>query len=160
MLGFIGILVILRPGVAAFDYGTFAVLGAAVGFAMTLSITKFMTRTDAPVTILLYMSVIQLPMGIVLSAFVWVTPDWFQIFWLLVVGAVGLSAHYCTAKALSIADQTIVVPMDFMRLPLIVAAGFLLYSENAEPAVLIGALLIFTGNYYSIRLEQRRRMTV
>lgn len=159
VFGFVGILVILRPGVTAIDHGTLAVLGAAVGFAMTLSITKFMTRSDAPVTILLYMSVIQLPMGIALSVFVWVTPDWLQLFWLFVVGVVGLSAHYCTAKALSLADQTIVVPMDFMRLPLIVAVGFLLYSETAELAVLLGALLIFAGNYYSIHMEGQRRKT-
>jgi drug/metabolite transporter (DMT)-like permease len=157
VFGFIGILIILRPGVAAIDHGTLAVLGAAVGFAMTLTITKYMTRTDAPIAILLYMSVIQLPMGIALSVFVWVTPDWLQLFWLFVVGAVGLSAHYCTAKALSIADQTIVVPMDFMRLPLIVAVGLLLYSETAQLPVLIGALVIFAGNYYSIHLENRRR---
>ncbi|MEP4380030.1 MAG: DMT family transporter [Alphaproteobacteria bacterium] len=158
--GFIGILIILRPGVVAIDNGALAVLGAAVGFAMTLTITKYMTRTDAPVTILLYMSVIQLPMGIALSVFVWVTPDWLQLFWLFVVGVVGLSAHYCTAKALSIADQTIVVPMDFMRLPLIVVVGLLLYSETAQLPVLIGALIIFAGNYYSIRLENKRRKTI
>ncbi|MDA0787104.1 MAG: DMT family transporter [Proteobacteria bacterium] len=158
--GFIGILIILRPGVAAIDHGTLAVLGAAVGFAMTLTITKHMTRTDAPIAILLYMSVIQLPMGIALSAFIWVTPDWLQLFWLFAVGAVGLSAHYCTAKALSIADQTIVVPMDFMRLPLIVVVGLLLYNETAQLPVLIGALVIFAGNYYSIRLENRRRKTI
>jgi len=157
VFGFVGILIILRPGVAVIDHGTLAVLGAAVGFAMTLTITKHMTRTDAPIVILLYMSVIQLPMGIALSAFVWVTPDWLQLFWLLVVGAVGLSAHYCTAKALSIADQTIVVPMDFMRLPLIVVVGLLLYNETAQLPVLIGAMIIFAGNYYSIRLENRRR---
>jgi drug/metabolite transporter (DMT)-like permease len=159
VFGFIGILIILRPGVAAIDHGTLAVLGAAVGFAITLTITKHMTRTDAPLTILLYMSVIQLPMGIALSAFVWVTPDWLQLFWLFVVGAVGLSAHYCTAKALSIADQTLVVPMDFMRLPLIVVVGLLLYNETAQLPVLIGALVIFAGNYYSIHLENRRRKT-
>ncbi|MEK9965888.1 MAG: DMT family transporter [Rhodospirillaceae bacterium] len=157
ILGFLGILVILRPGIAVIDDGAFAVLAAAIGFAMTITFTKYMTRTDRVITILVYMSVIQLPMGLALSAFVWITPDWLQLFWLFIVGATGLSAHFCTAKALSIADQTIVVPMDFMRLPLIIAVGFLLYSEAVEIAVLIGALMIFAGNYYSIRLEQRRR---
>ncbi|HCP01828.1 MAG: EamA family transporter [Alphaproteobacteria bacterium] len=159
LFGFLGILVILRPGLAVIDHGAFAVLAAAVGFAMTLTITKYMTRNDAPITILLYMTVIQLPMGIGLSVFVWVTPDWLQLFWLFVVGATGLSAHYCTANALLVADQTIVVPIDFMRLPLIVAVGFLLYSEAVQLPVLIGAVMIFVGNYYSIRLEQRRRKT-
>lgn len=157
VFGFVGILVILRPGFAVIEPGAFAVLGAAVGFAITLTLTKFLTRTDSPMTILLYMSVIQLPLGILLSAFVWVTPSLLQLFWLMVIGAVGLSAHYCTAKALSLADQTIVVPMDFMRLPLIVLVGLVLYSESAELLVLAGAGLIFLGNYYSIVRENRRK---
>ena len=157
VLGFTGILVILRPGLAVIEPGAFAVLGAAVGFAITLTLTKFLTRTDSPLTILLYMSVIQLPFGIVLSALEWTTPDLLQLFWLVVIGAVGLSAHYCTARALSLADQTIVVPMDFMRLPLIVLVGFALYSESVELLVLAGAGLIFAGNYYSIFRENRKK---
>ena len=103
------------------------------------------------------MSVIQLPFGIVLSALEWTTPDLLQLLWLMVIGAVGLSAHYCTARALSLADQTIVVPMDFMRLPLIVLVGFALYSESVELLVLAGAGLIFAGNYYSIFRENRKK---
>lgn len=157
LFGFTGILVILRPGLTVIEPGAFAVLGAAVGFAITLTLTKFLTRTDSPLTILLYMSVIQLPLGLILAAFEWTTPTLLQLFWLMIIGFVGLSAHYCTARALSLADQTIVVPMDFMRLPLIVLVGFALYSESAELLVLAGAGLIFAGNYYSIFRENRRR---
>ena len=157
LFGFTGILVILRPGLTVIEPGAFAVLGAAVGFAITLTLTKFLTRTDSPLTILLYMSVIQLPLGLILVAFEWTTPTLLQLFWLMVIGFVGLSAHYCTARALSLADQTIVVPMDFMRLPLIVLVGFALYSESAELLVLAGAGLIFAGNYYSIFRENRRK---
>ena len=157
VFGFTGILVILRPGMAVIDTGAFAVLGAAVGFAIVLTVTKFLTRTDSPLTILLYMTIIQFPLGVILSAFVWTTPDLLQLFWLLTVGAVGLSAHYCTANALSLADQTIVVPMDFMRLPLIVLVGYALYSESTELLVLAGAGLIFAGNYYSIYKANRAK---
>ncbi len=155
VLGFLGILVILRPGVAAIEPGTLAVLGAAVGFAITLVSTKALTRTDSAMTILLYMSLLQFPLGAVLAATAWTTPNLLQLFWLLVIGAVGLSAHYCTARALALADATVVVPMDFMRLPLIVLVGFVLYAESADPLVLLGALMIFAGNYYSIRREHR-----
>ena len=148
---------ILQPGVATVSSGAFAVLGAAIGFAITIVATKALTRTDSAMTILLYMSLIQLPVGAVMAAFVWTTPDLLQLFWLLVIGAVGLSAHYCTARALALADATIVVPMDFMRLPLIVLVGFALYKETADPFVLLGAVMIFAGNYYSIRREHRLR---
>ncbi|MDE0780582.1 MAG: DMT family transporter [Alphaproteobacteria bacterium] len=157
VFGFTGILLILRPGLSVIEFGEFAVLGAAIGFAITLTLTKFLTRTDSPLTILLYMAVVQLPFGIVLAALKWTTPDLLQLFWLLLVGAVGLSAHFCTAKALSLADQTLVVPMDFMRLPLIVLVGWGLYSESTELLVLAGAGLIFLGNYYSIFCENRRK---
>lgn len=156
-LGFAGILVILRPGAEAISPGALAILGAAVGFAITLTATKVLTRTDAALTILLYMSLIQLPIGAALAAPVWITPDPQQLFWLLVIGAVGLTAHYCTARALALADATIVVPMDFMRLPFVAVVGFLLYGETANPLVLLGALMIFAGNYYSIRREHRHR---
>jgi drug/metabolite transporter (DMT)-like permease len=159
VIGFLGILVILRPGVATIEPGALAVLGAAVGFAITLVSTKALTRTDSAMTILLYMSLLQLPFGAVLAATAWTTPDLLQLFWLLVIGAVGLSAHYCTARALALADATVVVPMDFMRLPLIVLVGFVLYAETAEPLVLLGAVMIFAGNYYSIRREHRLRAT-
>ncbi|NNE86097.1 MAG: DMT family transporter [Alphaproteobacteria bacterium] len=157
LFGFIGILIILRPGVAEINPGTFAVLAAAVGFAFTIVATKALTRTDSPLTILLYMSLLQLPIGAVMAAFVWTTPNLEQLFWLFGVGATGLSAHYCTARALALADATIVVPMDFMRLPLIVLVGFVLYNESAQWPVILGAVIIFAGNYYSIRREQRLR---
>ncbi len=155
--GFVGILVILRPGLATIDTGSLSVLGAAVGFAITLTLTKILTRSDSPLTILLYMSAIQLPLGVAITIFVWKTPDPLQLFWLCVVGLSGLSAHFCTASALRLADQTIVVPMDFMRLPLIVLVGYLIYAETAEILVLLGAALIFAGNYYSIFLENRTK---
>ena len=95
--------------------------------------------------------------GAVMAAFVWTTPDLLQLFWLLAVGAFGMSAHYCVARALALADATIVVPMDFMRLPLIVLVAFVLYGESAQLLVLLGAVIIFAGNYYSIRREHRLR---
>lgn len=156
-LGFLGILVILRPGISTIEPGALATLAAAVGFAITLVSTKALTRTDPALTILVYMSLIQLPIGAALATTVWVTPAPGQLLWLFLVGATGLTAHFCTARALALADATVVVPMDFMRLPLIVAVGALLYSETAEPLVLLGAVMIFAGNYYSIRREHRRR---
>ena len=158
VFGFTGILVILRPGLPSSNSVRFAVLGAAIGFAITLTLTKFLTRTDSPLTILLYMSVIQLPFGIVLGRRSNGPPP-------ICCNSSGCCSSVrsacrpiiCTAKALSLADQTIVVPMDFMRLPLIVMVGWALYSESTELLVLAGAGLIFFGNYYSIFRENRRK---
>ena len=155
LLGFIGIIIIVRPGVTSINPGTIFVLAAAIGFALTLTSPKQLTKTELPLTILIYMALIQLPIGAAMSSMVWVTPDQNQLFWLFAVGIVSLSAHYCSARALSLADATVVVPMDFMRLPLIILVGYLLYNESAKFVVILGATIIFAGNYFSIRYEQK-----
>lgn len=156
-LGFTGILVIVRPGIAGVSSGALIMLVCAVFFGATSVATKWLTRSDRPVTIVFYMVAIQTLLGAVASVFVW-TPigagDWP---WLILLGITGLTAHYALTNALSVADASFVMPLDFLRVPLIAAAGYLLYAESIDPATLFGAALIFSGTYYSLRFESRRR---
>ena len=155
-LGFAGILVIVRPGLEGVSGGALIMLVCAVFFGATSVATKWLTRSDRPVTIVFYMVAIQTLFGAVASVFVWTpieTGDWP---WLILLGITGLSAHYGLTNALSVADASLVMPLDFLRVPLIAAAGYLLYAESIEPATLLGAALIFSGTYYSLRYESRR----
>lgn len=156
-LGFAGILVIVRPGLEAVSGGALIMLVCAVFFGATSVTTKWLTRSDRPVTIVFYMVAIQTLLGGVASVFVWTpigTGDWP---WLMLLGLTGLSAHYALTNALSVADASFVMTLDFLRVPLIAAAGYLLYAESIDPATLFGAALIFSGTYYSLRFESRRR---
>jgi drug/metabolite transporter (DMT)-like permease len=150
VLGFAGVLVIVQPGVEAVGIGTFVLLGAALCFATTLVLTKLLTRTDSALTVLWYMTLFQAPFSLVLAWSYWVTPTAGELAWLCLIGVTGLSAHYCTARALTVADAIVVIPIDFLRLPLIAIVGALFYEEPIRATVLIGALLIFTGNYYNL----------
>lgn len=156
LFGFAGVLVIVQPGMQAVGIGTAVLLGAAVCFASTIILTKLLTRTDSALTVLWYMTLLQAPFSLALVWPYWVTPTPLQLAWLCVIGGTGLSAHYCTARALTVADATVVVPIDFLRLPLIALVAALLYDEPVRAAVLIGAGLIFAGNYYNILRENRR----
>jgi drug/metabolite transporter (DMT)-like permease len=156
LFGFAGVLIIVQPGMQALDIGTAVLLGAAVCFASTIILTKLLTRTDAALTVLWYMTLLQAPFSLALVWPYWVTPTPLQLAWLCVIGVTGLSAHYCTTRALTVADATVVVPIDFLRLPLIALVAALLYDEPVRAAVLIGAGLIFAGNYYNIVRENRR----
>lgn len=152
LLGFVGILIVLRPGVAEVQMAQLAVLWAAVAFALSAYvITKRLVATDSPLAIIFYMSLIQLPFGFAGSVVDWVWPS--GALWIAVaaVGVTGLTAHYCTARALNLADASVVVPMDFMRLPLAFLVGYLLYKQSIDIYVLIGALVIFAGNYINVR---------
>ncbi|MEK9662231.1 MAG: DMT family transporter, partial [Alphaproteobacteria bacterium] len=155
VFGFTGILIIVQPGLREVGIGTFVLLGAAMCFASTLVMTKLLTRTDSALTVLWYMTLIQAPFSLVLVSGSWVMPTTIEFAWLCLVGVTGLSAHYCTARALAVADATVVVPIDFLRLPLIAIVAAMLYDEPIRLAVLLGAVIIFSGNYYNIWCEQR-----
>ncbi|MCH8112867.1 MAG: DMT family transporter, partial [Proteobacteria bacterium] len=154
IFGLAGMLIILRPGFSEFNIGSLYVLGAAVGFAGTHIATKRLTGTDTVVMVLFWMVAIQFPISAVAAVFSWSALSWGMVPWALLVGATGLSAHYCMTRALHLADATVVIPMDFMRLPLIAIVGFAVYSEGFDAFVLIGALVMFSGNYVSIRRER------
>lgn len=154
-LGLVGVLVIVRPGFAVVHHAALVVLVGAVCFAMAYTMTKKISSTDTPLCILFYMTAIQLPLTLVPSALNWqpvVQQAWPLI---LVVGVMALTAHYCMARAMKKADATIVVPMDFLRLPLIAAVGAMLYGEKVEIWVFLGAGLILAGNLFSISMEKR-----
>jgi len=150
-LGFIGILLITRPGIQAIDPAGLAVLGAAVAYAASYIMVKSLTATDSPLTILVYMTVVHVPIAFVFSLSDWVWPSGESWLWILLVGLSGLSAHYCLARAFQKAEASLVVPLDFMRLPLIAVVGFFVYDEALNPWVLGGAVLVFAGNFLNIR---------
>lgn len=150
-LGFAGILLITRPGVEAIHPAAFAVLGAAIAYAVSYTMVKSLTATESPLTILVYMTVVQLPISLAFSVDGWVWPSAAAWPWIVVVGLSGLTAHYCMARAFQQADAMLVVPLDFLRLPLIAAVGFFYYGEALNPWVLGGAALVFAANFLNIR---------
>jgi len=158
-LGFAGILVILQPGAQVVSLPALAVLGAAIGYAMSYVFTKSLSRVDSPLTIIFFMTVIQLPMAFVPALTDWTVPSYALWPWVVIVGVSALSAHYCIARALKLADAMVVVPMDFLRLPLIAVVGIMIYAEPLDIWVLIGGLIVFGGNllniYSSTRIERK-----
>lgn len=150
LFGLLGVLVITKPGIGVVDAASFIVLGAAVCFAVTLVCTKSLSNSESPVLILFYMSLIQLPIGFVLAISTWTWPTLQQWLWLLIIGFTALSAHYCLSKAMQYAEVSMVVTVDFLRLPLIALVGVALYAEAFEISLLIGGLLMVIGNLVSL----------
>jgi len=161
-LGFTGIMIILRPGIEIIDPAALAVLAAAAGFAVAYLMTKKMSGvagpkgSQAPLTILFYMCLIQLVLSLLPAANDWrVIENWHWPL-ILVISLTALSAHYCITRALKLADASIIAPIDFLRLPLIAVLGFLMYDEGLDLWVIIGAAIMLGGNYLNIHTEQRR----
>ena len=100
------------------------------------------------------MTLVHVPIAFAFSIDGWVWPSGESWIWIVIVGLSGLSAHYCMARAFQMAEATLVVPLDFMRLPLIAVVGFLVYDEALNPWVLGGAGLVFAANFLNIRFAK------
>jgi drug/metabolite transporter (DMT)-like permease len=150
-VGTLGVLVIVKPGYALINYASLVVLGSAICFAVSHTTTKTLATTESPITILLYMCMIQLPIGLFLSLSTWVWPQEEQWLWLFVIGLSALSAHYCLAKTMQYAEITTIITLDFFRLPLIALVGVVFYAEPFELPLLIGGGLMLFGNLIGIR---------
>jgi drug/metabolite transporter (DMT)-like permease len=157
-LGIVGVFVMLRPGMAVIQPAALVMLLGAFAYASTMIATKRLAGHDSAFAILFYMAVIQLPLGLIPAMPQWIWPGLKDAPWVLALGVVGLSAHYCMTRAFRIADAMVVVPIDFLRLPLIAVVGALLYGEPLELAIMVGAAVIFAGTFYSIRRESMGRL--
>jgi drug/metabolite transporter (DMT)-like permease len=154
VLGLLGVLVILRPGLQAFDPGALLMLTAAFGLAVALIATKQLTRTETTFTIVFWMSAIQLPLTLAASDPLFMTRlGAAQAPAVIALGVSGLAAHYCLTNAFQAGDAGVVVPLDFMRIPLIAVIGWWLYGEPLDLLVFLGAGLIITGILWNLRSE-------
>ncbi|MEY3510262.1 MAG: hypothetical protein RI914_861 [Pseudomonadota bacterium] len=146
VLGLVGVAVIVRPSAGTVDAGQLIALACAFGFAISVVLVKSLTQTEAAITVIFWMLVIQSAIGLVPALLVWQWPSAQTWGWVLVVAFCGTYSHYCFARAMQHADTTVVVPMDFLRVPLTALAGWLVYSEQVDLLTGLGVLLILTGN--------------
>ncbi|WP_241523924.1 DMT family transporter [Oceaniglobus indicus] len=159
LLGFVGILIVARPAIDHFDPGIAAAALASIGFAGSAIFTKMLTRDQSITCILFWLTVMQAVFGMICAGYDGqvTLPPLRVMHWVLLVGLSGLVAHFCLTKALSIAPATVVMPFDFLRLPVIAAVGMALYGEPLDIWVLVGAVVIFGANYFNIWSEARNR---
>jgi len=156
VLGFFGVLIIVRPGLESFQPAVLLVLAAAFGFAIALITTKQLTTNVSTFAILFWMNVMQLPMGLAGShPLFWLELETRHIPSIIGVGIAGLSSHFCLSNAFRAGDATVVVPFDFLRIPLIALVGWLFYSEPLDLFVFLGAALIISGVVWNLRAESR-----
>jgi drug/metabolite transporter (DMT)-like permease len=154
-LGLLGVLIILRPGHAIIDAASLAVLFAAVCYAAVYVLTRHLTTTEASITVVFYMTVMQLPVTLVpaLPGWVWPSPALWP--WVAVVGVSSMTAHYCMTQAFRHAEATVLIPLDFIRLPAAMAIGYLAYGEPLEVIVAMGAAIILAGNVVNVWGERK-----
>jgi drug/metabolite transporter (DMT)-like permease len=156
LLGLAGVVVILRPGFESLQPGALLALAAALGFAVMMVATKKLTGTESTFAILFWMNLMQFPMNFI-GADPWFVMrlDGAHALPAAAMAVTGLASHYCLTNAFRAGDAQVVVPLDFLRVPLIAFVGWVFYGEALDPLVFVGAGLIIAGIVWNLRAEAR-----
>ncbi len=150
LLGLVGVAVIVRTSAGQLNAGQLIALASALGFAVSIVLVKSLTPTDAAVAISFWMLVVQSAIGLVPALWVWQWPSPAAWGWVTVVAFCGTYSHYCFARAMEQADATVVVPMDFLRVPLTALVGWLVYAERLDLFTALSVGLILAGNVINL----------
>ena len=154
-LGFIGVLIVARPEIGAVNIGIIAATCAAIGFAGAAILTRKLTVQNSLTKILFFLTGLQIIFGLLCAGYDGdiALPSVAAAPWLISIGAAGLAAHYCMTKSLSMAPASLVMPVDFARLPLIAVIGVVFYGESLDFYLVLGAALILAANYLNLKRQ-------
>lgn len=154
-VGFVGTLIILRPGVAEIPPGAMYILFAALMWGIAMVIIKKLTQTDSAVTISIYMILFLTPISGIAASFVWQWPTWEQLAWMVAIGIIGTLSQLAFTQAFRLADATAVLPFDFSKLIWSALLGWIFFAQVLDVWVWVGAILIFCGGFY-IAIRERK----
>ena len=154
-IGFLGVLIILRPGLDVIGAGQLLTLFSSLVWACALLVIKTLSRTDASVTIISYMALLMIPLTAVPAAFVWHWPDGPQLFWLVLIGLLGGTGQFCMTEALRLADTAVVMPIDFCKLIWVAVLAYLAFGEVPDRFTWLGGTVVFASVLYITYRERR-----
>jgi len=153
IIGFIGVLIIVRPGSTSFTPGTLVAVGAAVLSSLVAIQIKQLTRVDSADTVVFYTYVFWVPLSLVPALFVWVWPTGLAWVWLVATGVLGTLGQLLWTRALRLGEVSALTPISFMQLPLVSLLGWLLFNETLDRWTVIGAGIILGANAYIAHRE-------
>lgn len=153
--GFIGVLIILRPGAQPIEIGALLVLGSAFIWALTMIVIKRLSNTDSPLTITAYVTLFLSILSLIPALLYWKWPQGAQWAWLLFAAITGTLGQLCLAKAFAYAETSIVLPFDFAKIIWSASLGYLFFGEYVSAYTWAGGVIIFGGAcYVAIRERQ------
>jgi drug/metabolite transporter (DMT)-like permease len=154
-IGFLGALIIVRPGIAAINPVALLAIGTAAIWASSTILVKIMARTESAGAITTYMVLLTTPMTLIAALFVWQNPSLAQLGWAALLGAAGSAGHICMSRALATADATLVAPLDYLRLPIVALIAFIAFGEVPGVWVWLGGGVIAASSIYIAQRESR-----
>jgi drug/metabolite transporter (DMT)-like permease len=154
-IGFAGTLVILRPGIVAFDLGSMLTIFSAATWGSVIIITRVLGRTESSHTITFYLALIMTVLSFLPATYVWIWPEPHQYFWLFLMAALGTVTQLSVTQALRLGETAVVMPIDFFKLIWATAFGYFLFAERPDAMTLVGGGMIFVSATYIAYRESK-----
>ena len=155
VIGFIGMLIIVQPGVNSFSFGIMLAIIAALAHSLNALIVKKLTLTETPQAIITWMVIILIPITLIPALVVWEWPSFETWLYLWGIAIVGSLAHFLWTKSCSMADITSLQPIEFIKLPIIALLGWIIFSEIPGTWTWVGGLIIFISTIYISHREAK-----
>lgn len=152
-IGFLGALVILRPGMIPIAFGALVALASAAFLAMSDTLVRRLSRTESTLMIVFYGYLLQAPIALAVALPNWVTPSAADWPWLIALGACSFIAQWGLSRAFVIAEASLVSPILFLRLPIVAIIGYFFFAQVPDIWTWVGAFIIFGSSYYAARRE-------
>ena len=156
VIGFLGMLIILRPGFVALELGALLAAGAAVLWAVAMILIKLLSRTESSVAIVAWMGIFLCAFSIGPALWVWQTPTLSNLIWLVFIGLCGSIAQVTLSQSFKETEPTAVLPLDFLKLIWATILGAWLFGEFPDAFTWIGAIVIFSAGLYIANRERRQ----
>ncbi len=157
ILGFIGIIIIIRPGYVPLEIGTILMLVASLSFSFVMIFVKKLSAIDSSKTIIFYHLLFMTPVFFILSLLFWENININQLLIFIFMGGAGLIAHWCLAQAFHFSDTTFVMPLQFTKLLWASLFGYFIFLEKPDLWTWIGGLIIFVSVVYITYRESFRK---
>lgn len=153
VLGFVGVLIMLRPGLEVISVGALLSIGSAATIACNMLIIRIISQEDNARTVVFTFSIFTSIVTLLPALFVWETPSWEMLIALVLCGLLATLAHLLLTRAMSIAEMSAIAPLDFVRLLFAAGIGFIWFSEVPDIWTALGAMVITGSAVYIARRE-------
>lgn len=153
VVGFLGVILMLRPGVEAIDTGAMLAIGASLLFGFVIIMGKRLSDTEAPALVILMLALWNLPFSAIPAAIFWEVPEGREWLWIIALGIAANLNLYGIQRAVSVGDASLSQVFDFVRLPIAVAFAWFMFAEVPDPWMWLGAAVIFGATVYTTRRE-------
>jgi len=153
LVGFCGMLIVLRPGVDSIDAPAIAALASAAAMACSIIIIKILVRTESTESVVIYMVIMMTPLSLLPALWVWRWPEPQMWLWMVALGGAGTAGHLLFTRAVQVAEASAIMPFDFVRLPLTAVLAWLIFGQAVDIYTWLGGAVIFAAGIYIARRE-------